>query len=209
MADLARFERALLELDRSTAGEMLASRNGVVTALRSVDELVVPALESIGAGWERGTVSLSQVYMAGRICEELLGSLPQPAGCLVSRAPKAAITVLEDHHMLGKRMVVSALRASGFSLIDYGTTTAGELADRVLGDGVEVLLVSTLMLNSALRVGELRARLAAARARVTVVVGGAPFRLDTNLWREVGADACGRTSTDAVKIMTAVAAGAR
>ena len=40
-----------------------------------VDKVVVPALENIGQGWEEGRVSLSQVYMAGRICEGAMGEI--------------------------------------------------------------------------------------------------------------------------------------
>jgi methanogenic corrinoid protein MtbC1 len=72
---------------------------------------------------------------------------------------------------------------------------------RVVQDRVEILLVSVLMLPSALRVKELRARLTQAGRNIKIAVGGAPFRYDDQLWREVGADAMGRTASDAVKIV--------
>lgn len=36
---------------------------------------MVPALDRIGTGWENGTIALSQVYMSGRICEEVVDDL--------------------------------------------------------------------------------------------------------------------------------------
>ena len=35
-----------------------------------------------------------------------------------------------------------------------------------------------------------------------VVVGGAPFLFDDQLWQEVGADAMGKSAADAVAIVT-------
>jgi methanogenic corrinoid protein MtbC1 len=81
------------------------------------------------------------------------------------------------------------------------------LAQRAVEDGVEVLLVSTLMLPSALRVGVLRSELLRLGSTAKIVVGGAPFRLDERLWREVGADAAGRSAADAVAIVDRLSGG--
>ncbi len=139
--------------------------------------------------------------MAGRICEDILGrwsSSAPPRDCPL----RIAIAVLHDYHMLGKRMVLSVLHAAGYPVLDYGGGVAPEVAARrALDDGVEVLLVSTLMLPSALRVRELMDLLAPHSQRPRVAVGGAPFRLDAALWTRVGADAMGRTASDAIAIV--------
>jgi methanogenic corrinoid protein MtbC1 len=57
------------------------------------------------------------------------------------------------------------------------------------------------MLPSALEVKAVRATLARRGHRVRIAVGGAPFLLDPELWREVGADAFGRSASDAVAIV--------
>jgi methanogenic corrinoid protein MtbC1 len=36
------------------------------------------------------------------------------------------------------------------------------------------------------------------------VVGGAPFLLDDELWKEVGADAMGRSASEAIEIVEAM-----
>ena len=116
-----------------------------------------------------------------------------------------AIAVLEDYHLLGKRIVYSTLRASGFELLDYGRMDLEELANQAQEDSVEILLISTLMLCSALRVKDLRGRLPGMK----IVVGGAPFRFDDQLWKEVGADATSATASGAVSIITALAGGVK
>jgi monomethylamine corrinoid protein len=57
-----------------------------------------------------------------------------------------------------------------------------------------------LMLRSALRVRELRFAFENAGLSVKLAVGGAPFRLDLNLWKKVGADATSDSAAGAVGI---------
>jgi methanogenic corrinoid protein MtbC1 len=64
-----------------------------------------------------------------------------------------------------------------------------EVATRVKDDGVEVLMVSTLMLNLAYGVKKLRTIFDKEGISAKIIVGGAPFLFDRDLWKEVGADA--------------------
>ena len=195
------FKKALLSLDRLEIKNVIEQAGRDHTPLQCVEGLVLPALTQIGDGWEQGSIALSQVYMSGRICEELVDTILPPADPKRIDQPQMAITTLNDYHMLGKRIIYSALRASGFELLDYGRCMADELVRKVAQDRVKILLVSVLMLPSALRVKDLKERLSRSGLNVKVVVGGAPFRLDKDLWKEVGADATGESVSDAVKIL--------
>ena len=169
--------------------------------MEQVKHVVVPALERIGSGWETGRIALTQVYMAGRICEELVEKiLPREAPDRKSQ-PKMAITVLKDYHLLGKRIVLSALRASGYELKDYGRMDVNELVQQTLEDQIEMLFISALMLPSALKVASVKKQLEQSKSPPRIVVGGAPFRLDETLWKEVGADAMGWDPSDAVNLI--------
>lgn len=196
--DAAQFREALLAVDRERARRLFAEGLAGGLALDAVENMVVPALDAIGVGWEEGTVALSQVYMAGRICEELVQEALGAEKEQPERTPRVAVGVLEDFHFLGKRIVLSVLRAAGISVLDYGHITAEEAVRRPLEDGIGLLLLSTLMLPSALQVRRVTAGL---EGRVQVVVGGAPFRFDPELWREVGADGTGATSAHALRLV--------
>ena len=202
------FEQALLAVDRGKARMIMSQIAGGPTwDVALVEELIVPALDHIGQGWCDGTVSLAQVYVSGRICEELF-EVAIPAGNAQQEgAPRIALAVLEDYHMLGKRLVFTALRASGYAVLDYGRVTVDELLAKIRQDGIEWVLVSTLMLPSALRVKVLCSQIREQGLKVKVVVGGAPFRLDSNLWREVGADAMGSAASESVSIIRRLAVG--
>ena len=198
---ISQFETALLSLDRLKTNEILKETSGTWSPMEQVKHVVVPALERIGSGWETGRIALTQVYMAGRICEELVEKiLPREAPDRKSQ-PKMAITVLKDYHLLGKRIVLSALRASGYELKDYGRMDVNELVQQTLEDQIELLFISALMLPSALKVASVKKQLEQSKSPPRIVVGGAPFRLDENLWKEVGADAMGWDPSDAVNLI--------
>jgi methanogenic corrinoid protein MtbC1 len=87
--------------------------------------------------------------------------------------------------------------------------TVDEAVRRAGEDHLRILLISTLMLPSALHVRDLVARLKSASPDVKVVVGGAPFLFDPELWREVRADAMGRSASDASAIIEKLTGGAQ
>ncbi len=201
------FEQALLSLDRLKVQKMVMELDESWMPIQRVEKLVAPALERIGSGWEQGKVSLSQVYMSGRICEELVDTrLPSTAAGRKNQ-PRMAIAVLNDYHMLGKRIVYSVLRADGFDLLDYGRVETEDLVRRVNKDGIEVVLISTLMLPSALSVKDVKARLNGAGSDIKIVVGGAPFRFDSQLWQDVGADAMARNASEIGEIIFRLTGG--
>lgn len=199
------FEQAILALDRVGARRIATASTASWSAFDVADELVTPVLARLGTGWDEGRVALSQIYIGARICEELLdAALPGAHPDRRSR-PRMAVAVLEDHHTLGKRIVYAALRAAGYDLTDYGHATVAELAAKAAADGIEILLVSTLMLSSALKVVDLRTRLADAGSRARIVVGGAPYLFDDHLWLEVGADATARSAAGVIPVVRKLA----
>ncbi len=200
------FEHALLSLDRLAARRLLAEAVDGRPPIQAVEAIIVPALERIGRGWQEGRVALAQVYMSGRICEELVDAVLPAADPARRQHPRIAIATVEDYHQLGKRIVYSVLRASGFELLDFGHgVKVDTIVERAVADEVQILLLSALMLPTALRVKLVTSGLAARGADVRVVVGGAPFNFDDQLWREVGAHAMGRNASEALAIVTRLA----
>lgn len=199
--------RALLSADYVAAARLLEPVAGGPSLLKNIERVIVPALDAIGEAWSRGEVALAQVYTSGRICERLVDDLlrdaQQPRRC----QPRMAIAVLDDYHLLGKRLVHASLRAGGFEVADFGRVTPVDLVRRTVDEDIELLLISVLMLPSALRVADVRDGLTRAGRTARLVVGGAPFRLDPDLWRQVGADASGPTAESATRIVTELCGG--
>jgi methanogenic corrinoid protein MtbC1 len=211
MADLKIFrndlERALISLDRDTAQQIINQAMSIGSPIEIAGELISQTLKIIGDMWEEGKLSLSQVYMSGVICEQIIDTILPPKSPVRRNQPKMAIAVFEDYHLLGKRIIYSVLRASGFELMDLGSGLDAErLIEIVKNQEIKILLLSVLMLPSALHIKELKARL--SDTDVKIVVGGAPFRFDEELWKEVGADSFGRDSSEAIEIVTNLMTGA-
>lgn len=198
------FEQALLDLDKVEARRLLEDSVKAMSPVEVAGQIVAPALERMGNAWHEGALSLSQIYMAGRICEQLIDLILPPAASTRKYQPKMAITTLNDYHMLGKRIVYSHFRSVGFELQDYGRTGVDELVTRLIEDRVDVAMISTLMYFSALQVKDVRAQLLARGADVKLLVGGAPFNMDLRLWAEVGADAMARDGAEAVDYVSRI-----
>jgi methanogenic corrinoid protein MtbC1 len=195
------FQKALVSLDKIKADALFQQALLSHAPIEVVEQFVVPALEQIGRQWNEGSIALSQIYMSGRFCEELVEQVLPPSDPDRKHQPRQAIVVLNDYHMLGKRIVYSVMRASGFELFNYGRMDVDELVERVIADKLRVLLISVLMMPSALKIRELRNALDARGTQLKILVGGAPFQFDAQLWQEVGADAMGLSAADAVTIV--------
>jgi methanogenic corrinoid protein MtbC1 len=194
------FEQALKNMDRVTAQQIIDTASATCGAISCVDQVVLPALERIGRQWEKGAASLALVYMSGCICEELVDRILPPASPQRIRQPKTAIAVLEDFHVLGKSIIYSVLRASGIEVQDFGTVNVEQLVNRTIENDIKILLISVLMFASARRIKDVCNQLKARGAETQVIVGGAPFRMDDQLWNEVGADAVGTSTTEALHV---------
>ena len=196
------FELSLLQVNRVKAAEIFERCFTSSGSIGLLEQLAIESLEIIGAGWENGTISLSQVYMSGIICEELIDQYFPRSEVSRKKGPKMAIAVLQDYHALGKRIVYSVIRAGGYDLIDFGQgLSVDDLVEKTIENQIEILLISTLMLPSALKVKEVRKNLTERGYTVRIIVGGAPFRLDSKLWLAVGADEDGRNASYITRLL--------
>lgn len=203
LRDRLRLERALRSGDRAAAERILDCLDGPALDAQALDDLVVPVILRLDGLWGDGAASLSEVYLATRLCAAIVDDR-RPAGLdsLRPDQPRIAICMLEDSHALGMKMVLQVMRCAGYEVEDWGTRrTVDQVIDRVIQDGVEVLLLSVLMLRSALRVAQVRERLLQVGWHPIIVVGGAPFRLDRGLAAEVGADFVGMSASDVLPIL--------
>nr|WP_238387397.1 cobalamin-dependent protein [Psychrilyobacter piezotolerans] len=113
-----------------------------------------------------------------------------------------AIVNFCDHHPLGKKIVCSTFKVNGIPLLDYGHGIDQEtLIEKLKRDRPKFLVISVLMLPSALKIKKLKERLLKEGMDTKILVGGAPFRFDKDLWKQVGADAMGITPMDTLNII--------
>ncbi|MFX0135582.1 MAG: B12-binding domain-containing protein, partial [Candidatus Hodarchaeota archaeon] len=101
-----------------------------------------------------------------------------------------ATTVRGDNHDIGKNILITMLRSSGFNVIDLGMDCpADKIVNAVKASGAMVLALSSLLTMSMEEISVVDKALkdAGLRDQVKIIVGGAPLNL--KLAKKLGADA--------------------
>ncbi len=199
------FLNELLSMEKNKCEHMADQIISLKGGFTDFETLIIEVLTIVGDGWELGDYSLAQVYMSSHICEELILKYLPLYPSEKKYKPVIGIGVLLDHHALGKRIVLSVIRSAGFEIIDLGHgLTVEKIVEKAVEAKLEVLIISTLMLPSALKVKKIKEKLSAIGSEMKIIAGGAPFRFDSELWKRVGADADGKNATDIVEIILKV-----
>ncbi len=195
-------KNALLGVDRIKTSEIFSEVFSQYNSFEFIEEIVMDVLKQIGDGWEKGEVSLAQVYMSGVLCEKFINEYIPKFKFSKKNSPKIGIAVLLDKHSLGKSIVSSIVSAAGYELKDLGSgLTPKSLVDLAKRNKLDIILISSLMLPSAMKVREVYRMIKDENLDIKIIVGGAPFRLDDQLWKMVGADGRGKSAYDVIELI--------
>jgi methanogenic corrinoid protein MtbC1 len=115
-----------------------------------------------------------------------------------------ATCVSGDLHEIGVRMVSDFLEMEGWNTFYLGANTPTSSLLQILAERqADVLAVSATLTPHVRVVAELIRAVRAAQAgwagqEVKIMVGGYPFNVAPELWRQVGADAFARNAEEAI-----------
>jgi methanogenic corrinoid protein MtbC1 len=189
--------QSILEADRSSAQNVIetwASEKGYESA---ITDLLSGVLEEIGKRWEiSGDISLAQGYVAAKIAEEVFAkALEARRKSAISQSSHKGPVIMgnieDDYHPLGRKMVSSFLQIAGWEVIDLGIDVpAGIFVDKALEHGSLVIGVSAMMYSTAKNIKKLRNEIdnRGLSGKIQLAVGGAVFRLRSELVEETGGD---------------------
>ncbi len=168
-----------------------------------VQEEIVPGLEVVGKGFEKGTLYLPQLLMsadaAGAVFEEIRAILAKNGKESSHLPPIILATVKGDIHDIGKNIVRALLENYGFRVIDLGRDVPPEtIVDAARESGARVVGLSALMTTTAGAMSETIRQLKAAKLPVVTLVGGAVVTEDYA--REIGADYYAKDAMASVRI---------
>jgi len=174
---------------------------GVEPALIVTGQLI-PAMEEVGACFERAEFFVPELLLASRAMSSALEVLkPLMAGQRTEREWRVVIgTVQGDIHDLGKNLVATMLAGAGFEVTDLGADVSPRrFVEAVRADNPHILGMSALMTTTMSYMSTTMDHLTEAglRGGVKVLVGGAP--LTERYSQEIGADAYGSDAWSAVK----------
>lgn len=206
--DLARaYLEALLDGARHEAGRLvLDAAAGGVPVRELYLHVLQPSQREIGRLWQVNQITVAQEHYCTAATQVVMSQLYP----LVFATPRigrtlVATCVAGDLHEIGARMIADFLEMEGWDTFYLGANApTADVVSTVRDRRADLLAISATM---TAYVGEVRALIAAVRsdvatAGVKILVGGSPFNVAPDLWRQVGADA---VAADAASAVTAAA----
>ena len=159
--------------------------------LEVVDEALIPALDIVGAKYEKGTLFLPQLLQAASAAqsafEEIKTAIAQKGEGSASKGRIVLATVKGDVHDIGKNIVRVILENYGFEVLDLGRDVPVEtVVDTVREKDVHLVGLSALMTTTLKSMEETIAALRAAKLDCKIMVGGAV--LPPEYAEKIGAD---------------------
>jgi len=204
------YNAAVLDTDRARALQVVADavKQGV-SPEDIVFKVVIPGMDMMVKALDEGfDTNLAQHFMTSQIAADVTEKMllqfkapPQIVGTVVIG------TAAGDLHTLGKRIVMGCLKAQMIEVIDLGVNVPAEkFVDEAVARGAQVIGVSAMMVHTArgeggpLKVRRLLRERGLER-KIKLVVGGAPYRYDPNLYKLVQADAWAENGVTASRVI--------
>ncbi len=190
-------EKGLKEEAHHTARELLKDHK----PLEIINEHLIPALDVVGKGFEKGTVFLPQLLMSADAAKIAFAVLKESmAGEEDSQRAKDKIilaTVKGDIHDIGKNIVKVLLENYSFEVIDLGKDVPPEtVVETALKEDVKLVGLSALMTTTVVSMEDTIKLLRKEKPDCKVMVGGAVLNQDYA--DMIGADFYGKDAMQSV-----------
>lgn len=194
---------------KEKAGPATAALLKTKEPLEIVDTQLIPALDIVGEGYEKGKLFLPQLISAAQTVqasfEVLKAHLAKNSAGSVSKGTIIVATVKGDIHDIGKNIVKVLLENYGYDIIDLGRDVDPQVVvDAILERGVRLVGLSALMTTTVRSMEETIKLIRKEAPGTTVMVGGAV--LTAQYAADIGADYYARDAKEATNIAKKVLA---
>ena len=174
---------------------------GTGEPLDIIQEELIPALNVVGEGFEKGTVFLPQLLMsadAAKIAFAVIKDVLASSGQEEEKKEKIILaTVKGDIHDIGKNIVKVLLENYGFDVIDLGKDVPPEaIVEKAVEENVTLVGLSALMTTTVVSMEETIKLLREKKPDCKVMVGGAVLNQDYA--DMIGADFYGKDAMQSV-----------
>lgn len=179
---------------RGLKAEARAAADAALTMREPLDVVntsLIPALDAVGDGFEKGTVFLPQLLQAATAAqaafEAIKAKIAASGQAQGSKGKIVIATVKGDVHDIGKNIVRVILENYGYDVLDLGRDVAPErVVEAVRQTGAKLVGLSALMTTTVPNMQATIEALHAANLDCKVMVGGAVLTPDYA--RDIGAD---------------------
>lgn len=190
-------ERGLKEEAHHVTRDLIGTRE----PLDIIQEELIPALNVVGEGFEKGTVFLPQLLMsadAAKIAFAVIKDVLASSGQEEEKKEKIILaTVKGDIHDIGKNIVKVLLENYGFDVIDLGKDVPPEaIVEKAVEENVTLVGLSALMTTTVVSMEETIKLLREKKPDCKVMVGGAVLNQDYA--DMIGADFYGKDAMQSV-----------
>ena len=181
-------------VEQGLKGEAAAHTRALLAGhepLDLVDHALIPALDAVGAGYEKGTLFLPQLLQSASAAqaafEEIKAAVAKNGAPGASKGKIVLATVKGDVHDIGKNIVRVILENYGFEVLDLGRDVPPEkVVEAVRESGARLVGLSALMTTTLKSMAETIEALHKAKLDCKIMVGGAV--LTERYALEIGAD---------------------
>ncbi len=189
--------KGLKEQAYKAAGEALGRKD----TMEVINGELVPALDIVGRGFEKGTVFLPQLLMSAEAAKAGFDAIKEYVSRQgTSQEKKATIviaTVKGDIHDIGKNIVKVLLENYGYDVIDLGKDVAPEtVVEKVIETHAPLVGLSALMTTTVVNMEETIKQLRGSCPWCKIMVGGAV--LTQEYADMIGADFYGKDAMQSV-----------
>ena len=176
---------------------------GTMDSMDIVNGVLIPALDTVGAGFESGRLFLPQLILSASVVQgafsEIKEHMRASGAESVSKGTIVLATVKGDIHDIGKNIVKVLLENYGFTVVDLGRDVEISAVVKAAKEtGTPLVGLSALMTTTLPSMKDTIAALRAEGLPCKVVVGGAV--LTPEYAAEIGADYYGRDAKATVDI---------
>ena len=193
-------------VEQGLKGEAAAHTRALLAGhepLDLVDHALIPALDAVGAGYEKGTLFLPQLLQSASAAqaafEEIKAAVAKNGAPGSSKGKIVLATVKGDVHDIGKNIVRVILENYGFEVLDLGRDVPPEkVVEAVRESGARLVGLSALMTTTLKSMAQTIAQLHDAGLPCKIMVGGAV--LTPEYAQEISADFYARDAKESVDI---------
>lgn len=163
---------------KEKAGQATENALQTMSAMEIINEVLVPSLDVVGKGFEKGTVFLPQLLMSAEAAKagfDVIKDFVQKSGTVQEKKATIVIaTVKGDIHDIGKNIVKVLLENYGYEVIDLGKdVTPEQVVDAVKENNVRLVALSALMTTTVVSMEETIKLLRQEVPECRIMVGGA------------------------------------
>jgi len=170
-------------------------------ALEIIEGQLIPALQEVGARFQRREYFLPQLMLAAETMERAFERLRPLLETEQSKSAGTVVlaTVQGDIHDIGKNIVGLMLRNHGFTVLDLGKDVGSRtIVETAVREAADLVMLSALMTTTMTQMPEVIAALRAAGVGAAVIIGGAV--VTPAYAREIGADGYAPDAVGAVAV---------